>query len=273
MYRVSSFSLLCKMSVNKEHIRHCLLYEFNKGENATKAVENINRVYGLNSIKIRNAQYFYQKFRSGNFSVEDEARSGRPVSLDIKDLRAVVEADPYQTCEEIADRLNSSAATISRHLREIGKTSKLGKWVPHQLSDKNKTDRVNIAASLLSRLNIDPFLDRIVTGDEKWILYDNVQRKRQWVDFGDTAKPTSKQSLYPKKVMLCIWWDRKGVVYRELMPPGQTITGEVYATQLDKLSAALASKRPGLVNRKGVILQHDNARPHVARVTATKLKE
>jgi [histone H3]-lysine36 N-dimethyltransferase SETMAR len=125
----------------------------------------------------------------------------------------------------------------------------------------------------LSRLNIDPFLDRIVTGDEKWILYDNVQRKRQWVDVGDTAEPTSKQGLHPRKVMLCIWWDRKGVVYRELLPPGQTITGDVYATQLDNLSAALASKRPGLVNRKGVILQHDNARPHVARVTANKLKE
>jgi [histone H3]-lysine36 N-dimethyltransferase SETMAR len=86
------------MSVSKEHIRHFLLYEFNKGENATKAVENINKVYGLNSIKIRNAQYFYQKFRSGNFSVEDEARPGRPTTLDIEDLRAVVEADPYQIC-------------------------------------------------------------------------------------------------------------------------------------------------------------------------------
>jgi histone-lysine N-methyltransferase SETMAR len=33
------------------------------------------------------------------------------------------------------------------------------------------------------------------------------------------------------------------------------------------------SKRPALVNRKGIILQHDNARPHTARLTQQKIRE
>ena len=28
--------------------------------------------------------------------------------------------------------------------------------------------------------------------------------------------------------MLCIWWDQKGVIYYELLKPGETITAERY---------------------------------------------
>ena len=46
---------------------------------------------------------------------------------------------------------------------------------------------------------------------------------------------------------------------------------EVYCAQLEKLSLALHQKRPGLVNRNGVVLHHDNARPHTALVTPGKV--
>ena len=46
---------------------------------------------------------------------------------------------------------------------------------------------------------------------------------------------------------------------------------EVYCAQLEKLSLALHQKRPGLVNRNGVVFHHDNARPHTALVTREKL--
>lgn len=42
---------------------------------------------------------------------------------------------------------------------------------------------------------------------------------------------------------------------------------------MDLLALALKAKRPALVNRKEVILQHDNARPHVARLTHQKMRE
>ena len=42
---------------------------------------------------------------------------------------------------------------------------------------------------------------------------------------------------------------------------------------MDPLKTVLQKKRPSLVNRKGVILQHDNTRPHTARVTKNLLEE
>ena len=63
------------------------------------------------------------------------------------------------------------------------------------------------------------------------------------------------------------------VVYWELLDPNLTITADLYSNQLDRLREALVRNRPSLVNRKGVILHHDNAKPHTAKQTQQKIKE
>ncbi|GFT28199.1 mariner Mos1 transposase [Trichonephila clavipes] len=63
------------------------------------------------------------------------------------------------------------------------------------------------------------------------------------------------------------------VVYYELLKPTETITGDRYQTQLMRLSRALKDKRPQYNERHDkVILQQDNARPHVAKVVKTYLE-
>ena len=56
------------------------------------------------------------------------------------------------------------------------------------------------------------------------------------------------------------------MVHYELLTTGQAITGDLYSQQLERVQQALRLKEPALVNRKGVLFLHDNARPHVARV-------
>jgi len=74
-------------------------------------------------------------------------------------------------------------------------------------------------------------------------------------------------------VMLCIWWDQLGVVYYELLKPSQTITGDLYRKQLMRLNRALKDKQLQYNKRHvKVILQHDNACPHVAKPVKTYLE-
>ena len=154
------------MSSEKVHLRHCMLYEFWKGQSATQAVANINEVYGPDAVKVKIAQYWLSKFRDGNFNLEDAERSGRPSLFDSDDLRAVINADPFQSCQDIAQTLSTSTSTAFRHLKQIGMVSKLDPWVPHKLTEKQRIAHVNIAASLLTRQHAENFLDRVITGDD-----------------------------------------------------------------------------------------------------------
>ena len=87
---------------------------------------------------------------------------------------------------------------------------------------------------------------------------------------GNEPTTTPKAGLHPKKVMLCIWWDWKGVLYGELLPENQMINSNKYCSQLDQLKAAL-EKHTELVNRKRIIFHQNNTRLHVSLMTRQKL--
>jgi len=104
---------------------------------------------------------------------------------------------------------------------------------------------------LLARHKRKDFLHHIVTGDEKWIHYDNPKkRKSHNITLGHASTSTAKPNIHGKKLMLCIWWDQLGVVYYELLKPNETITGTtLYRTQLMRLSRALKEKRAHYYSR------------------------
>jgi len=119
------------------------------------------------------------------------------------------------------------------------------------------------------------FLHRIVTGDEKWIFYDNLKKKKYYAKPGQslssTLTSTPRPNIHGSKIMLCIWWNPKGLVYY-MLKPGDSITGERYQLQLIRLSA-LREKWPEYEQRYDkVILLHDNARPHIAKVVKKYLE-
>jgi histone-lysine N-methyltransferase SETMAR len=77
------------MSSNKDHIRHCMLYEFKRGNNATVATNNICEVYP-DELDARTCQRWFARFRKGNFDLTDDRRSGRPSVLYNDLLRAAI---------------------------------------------------------------------------------------------------------------------------------------------------------------------------------------
>jgi len=51
------------------------------------------------------------------------------------------------------------------------------------------------------------------------------------------------------------------------------IDSNLYCQQLERLRQTIERKRPELINTKGVVFRHDNARPHTSLATRQKLKE
>ncbi|GFV07727.1 hypothetical protein TNCV_4942291 [Trichonephila clavipes] len=45
----------------------------------------------------------------------------------------------------------------------------------------------------------------MITGDEKWVTYDNIVRKRSSSKHGEAAQTVAKPGLTSRKVLPCIW--------------------------------------------------------------------
>ena len=72
------------------------------------------------------------------------------------------------------------------------------------------------------------------------------------------------------KIMATVFWDYRGVLLVDFNPKGHTINAQMYSETLKRLKLAIKRKRPDR-NVGDVILLHDNARPHVARVVSDQI--
>jgi histone-lysine N-methyltransferase SETMAR len=256
--------------LSKDLLRHSILYDFRAGLKAAESHRRLCQAFGPDIVSATTVRDWFQRFKSGDYSIVDKTKSGRPPELDDGELRQLVESNPRLTTREMATTLGYDQSTIVDRLHKLGKVPKLGCWVPHELTENNRQQRFNICMSLLSYHRTTAWLDSVVTGDEKWVLYLNTTRKRQWIDKDAKPEPEPKPDLHQKKVMISVWWDLQGVVMLELLPDNMTINAAYYCDQLQRLSAELDRKRP----RHGIVrLLHDNARPHTAKVTCQKLLE
>jgi [histone H3]-lysine36 N-dimethyltransferase SETMAR len=257
---------MSKYIPTKQHFRESLLLCYNLKKNASQSHHLLLEAYPEYAPSIRTCQEWFAKFNSGNFDIEDKARPGQPKKFEDEELEALLDEDSTRTLKELAEVLGVAHATVSTRLYALGMIQKQGNWVPYELKPRDVERRFFTCEQLLQRQKRKGFLHRIITGDEKWIRYDNPKRKKSWCKRGEPSTSTAKQNIHGSKLMLCIWWDQKGVIYFELLKPNETISGDRYRTQLMHLSRALKEKRPEYERRHDkVILQHDNARPHCAR--------
>ena len=68
-------------------------------------------------------------------------------------------------------------------------------------------------------------------------------------------------------MVVTVWWTTRGVIHYSFLEPGKTITAKAYCDEIE----AMYEKIPGYIKRAGSILLHDNARPHVTKMTQEKL--
>ena len=97
------------MECKNNHFRHILHFYFHKGK---KAAEAHSDVYGVNCLTECTYQNKFKKFRSEDFSLKDDQRSGRPSEVDYGQMKAIIQSNCHITVREIAKWLNLSHSTI-----------------------------------------------------------------------------------------------------------------------------------------------------------------
>jgi len=70
------------MSFEKQHLRHCLLFEFQLEKNVAKVKEMICSTLGENIVSYKQ----FQQFRKGNFNLQNSERPGQPKKVEDEEL-------------------------------------------------------------------------------------------------------------------------------------------------------------------------------------------
>ncbi|GFV68464.1 histone-lysine N-methyltransferase SETMAR [Trichonephila clavipes] len=93
------------MKVNKENIRFCLQFFFDKGENASQVTEIANGFYGPDTVTANYVQFWFRRFRSGIFDVKDASRTGRPIVENVDKITEIIEVDRHVSSRSIAQKV------------------------------------------------------------------------------------------------------------------------------------------------------------------------
>ncbi len=238
-------------------------------------------VYGDAAMSRIHVWKWCKRFDEGRTNVHDEERSGRPsvINEDVVDaVKEKILEDRRTTITDLClDFPEISRGTMHEIVRNcLGYRKICARWVPKELSPDHVKQRMAASLEFLTRYHEegDDFLDRLITCDETWVHHITPESKRASMQWKHTTSPRVrkfKQTLSPKKVMACVFWDRRGVLLTEFIPYGQTVNKDVYCEQLKKLRRSIQNRRRGLLTR-GVIFLQDNARPHTANQTKELLQ-
>ncbi|KAK2942564.1 hypothetical protein BLNAU_22517 [Blattamonas nauphoetae] len=114
------------------------------------------------------------------------------------------------------------------HLTKIHK-----KWIPHELSQQNKSDRVRLAGEMLKILKSRARYNYagIITGDETWVSYQN-EYDWTWGEKGSNRQEKARLTIASKKVMITVFFSVDGIHVVDALPNWQTINATYFVAKI-----------------------------------------
>jgi hypothetical protein len=170
----------------------------------------------------------------GSFHLVDDMPIGLP--LDGELIRKVFEAvsnHPYASLRSLAQLTNSTKDTVSRILHHcLGMKKYILRWVPHSLTDTQKSERIRIAQQMLQLLQQDEEYDflHILTGDESWLLYEYSEQS-MWAREKKFVPTRLKPGIGTRRVMLITFLGDEDIPIFSLVPRKETMSVEGSATK------------------------------------------
>ena len=261
-----------EMRLDQKQIQVIFLSEFQMDHKAAEPTHSSNNASGPETANKCSVQWWFKKFCKGGESLEDEEHSGCCRKLTTTSWELSVKLILLQVQEKLP---KNSVSTI---LQSFGIWNKLERWKSsvsgcHMSWPQIKKNHCfEVSSSLILYNNNKPFLDWIVICDEEWILCDSWPWPAQWLDW-EVPKHSPKPYLHQKMVMVTVWWSTASLIRYRFLNPGESITSEKSAQEIDEMHQKLQCLQPELVYRKGPVLHHDNAWSCILQPVVQKLNE
>ena len=218
---------------------------------------------------------------SGEGEEEEEApgvSTGRPKATrtpeKITAVQEYLEVDCHMTVRDLADALEIDKSSVHRILRkDLGLRNVASVWVPHELSDLNKQNRVKCAEDLLRRFQqegMESFCDKYAVQDETWVYLKGQPRKQQnraWLTPTQPRPQVVRRSLADRKAMLMVAFTPNKRFSITAVPPIEKINAKTIINFVRHTGDLWRCLRSNPIRLSDVLWQWDNARPHSARAT------
>ena len=141
---------------SKVEYRAVIRYLYLKGKTGTEIHAELADVYGSSAPSYAQVKFWVGEFKRGRTSLEDEARSGRPLDATdekmCKKVRDLVYSDRQIQVEKIAQALGISHGSVLTILHDrLGMLT--ARWVPKSLSDEQMATRASVCSALLKRFS------------------------------------------------------------------------------------------------------------------------
>ncbi|CAF1081757.1 unnamed protein product [Rotaria sp. Silwood1] len=271
------------MEIQKLEHRSVIKFLVLEGHSPSNIYERMVVVYGDHAPSRTRVFEWAHRFKDGRLSIEDDPKCGRPITATddqtVKAIESLIIEDRRITIHQIADAVGISTGTVDGIIHDqLHMTKVSARWVPHLLTPDQRYERVQACQELLARYSTEgnDFLFRIITGDESWLYYydpESKQSSKQWKR-ADSPPPTKlKQQKSAGKVLYSFFWDHKGIILKQSVPAGVTITKTYYANILvNELHPEIKKQRRGLISA-GVILHHHNAPAHISHLVSSTIHD
>lgn len=263
--------------MDKQELRLLINYDFRSKLSAQQCHDRLHAAYPDIAISYETVRSWFARFRSGDESLQDRHRSGRPATActtdNIDAVRELVMEDRRISYNRLQAQLGIGRSAIQSILHEHLQMKKIqAKFVPHQLTARQREARVDFSQMMLRTFanGNSPMVWDIVTGDETWIRQRDPRSRRQsavWCFDDESPETQVAATSWVGKKMVATFFCKAGLVATVQLPGQQSVNSQWYSqTCLPAVFDAWRARRPrdGLQHLR---LHHDNAPAHSAAVT------
>ena len=81
-------------------------------------------------------------------------------------------------------------------------------------------------------------MHKVITGDESWVFDYDLETKQQSEGWHTKSSPHLKKAHMSRsrvKTMIIVFFEGRGIVHKEFVPPGQTVNHAFYKDVFERL--------------------------------------